>query len=146
MKELRADLHIHSCLSPCAEPEMLPTAIVKQAKALGLDMIAICDHNSAENVAAVDYLQYPRDTLARKSGDCDDLSILYCSLLQALDIDTAFVTTPGHIFAAVALGVAPEDAKRLFAYLGMQPAQIESMFVMPFSAWCFCVSPTSWQA
>ncbi|OHB86307.1 MAG: hypothetical protein A2V98_12940, partial [Planctomycetes bacterium RBG_16_64_12] len=32
---------------------MLPTAIVKQAKALGLDMIAICDHNSAENVAAV---------------------------------------------------------------------------------------------
>ena len=53
MKELRADLHIHSCLSPCAEPEMLPTAIVKQAKALGLDMIAICDHNSAENVAAV---------------------------------------------------------------------------------------------
>ena len=32
---------------------MLPTAIVRQAKALGLDMIAICDHNSAENVAAV---------------------------------------------------------------------------------------------
>ena len=32
---------------------MLPTAIVRQAKAFGLDMIAICDHNSAENVAAV---------------------------------------------------------------------------------------------
>jgi len=32
---------------------MLPTAIVRRAKALGLDMIAICDHNSAENVAAV---------------------------------------------------------------------------------------------
>jgi hypothetical protein len=32
---------------------MVPTAIVKQARALGLDMIAICDHNSAENVAAV---------------------------------------------------------------------------------------------
>ena len=32
---------------------MMPTAIVRQAKALGLDMIAICDHNSAENVVAV---------------------------------------------------------------------------------------------
>ncbi len=53
MRELRADLHIHTCLSPCAEPEMVPTAIVKQARALALDMIAICDHNSTENVAAV---------------------------------------------------------------------------------------------
>jgi hypothetical protein len=53
MKELRADLHIHTCLSPCAEQEMVPTAIVRRARELGLDMIAICDHNSAENVAAV---------------------------------------------------------------------------------------------
>ena len=53
MKELRADLHVHTCLSPCAEAEMVPSAIVRQAKAVGLDMIAICDHNSVENVQAV---------------------------------------------------------------------------------------------
>ena len=53
MKELRADLHVHTCLSPCAEPEMVPTAIVRRARAIGLDMIGICDHNSAENVPAV---------------------------------------------------------------------------------------------
>ncbi len=53
MKELRADLHVHTCLSPCAEPEMVPTAIVRQARRRGLNMIGICDHNSAENVAAV---------------------------------------------------------------------------------------------
>jgi histidinol phosphatase-like PHP family hydrolase/anti-sigma regulatory factor (Ser/Thr protein kinase) len=53
MKELKADLHIHTCLSPCAEREMVPTAIVRRARALGLDMIAICDHNATENVAAV---------------------------------------------------------------------------------------------
>jgi predicted metal-dependent phosphoesterase TrpH len=53
MKELRADLHLHTCLSPCAEPEMVPTAIVEEAKQAGLDMIGICDHNSAENVHAV---------------------------------------------------------------------------------------------
>jgi PHP family Zn ribbon phosphoesterase len=48
-----ADLHIHTCLSPCAELEMLPEFIVEQAQVLGLDIIAVTDHNSAENVAAV---------------------------------------------------------------------------------------------
>jgi PHP family Zn ribbon phosphoesterase len=52
LKTFRADLHIHSCLSPCGEEEMKPRAIVSQALAMGLDMIAICDHNSAENTAA----------------------------------------------------------------------------------------------
>ena len=53
MKEYKMDLHIHTCLSPCAELEMLPTAIIKRAKEENLDGIAICDHNSAENVLAV---------------------------------------------------------------------------------------------
>jgi len=52
VKELRADLHIHTCLSPCAEREMSPPAVVRTARERGLDLIAICDHNSAENVGA----------------------------------------------------------------------------------------------
>ena len=48
-----ADLHIHTCLSPCAELEMLPEFIVERAQDLGLQIIAVADHNSAENVAAV---------------------------------------------------------------------------------------------
>ncbi len=32
---------------------MQAKAIVKQARRMGLDMIGVCDHNSAENVAAV---------------------------------------------------------------------------------------------
>jgi PHP family Zn ribbon phosphoesterase len=47
-----ADLHIHTALSPCAENEMTPPAIIKAAKAEGLDIIGISDHNSAENVVA----------------------------------------------------------------------------------------------
>jgi len=53
IRTIRADLHLHTCLSPCAEPEMKAAAIVKQAGLIGLNMIAICDHNSAENVSAV---------------------------------------------------------------------------------------------
>jgi PHP family Zn ribbon phosphoesterase len=52
LRSFRADLHIHSCLSPCGDEAMRPQAIVHQALAMGLDMIAICDHNSAENVTA----------------------------------------------------------------------------------------------
>ncbi len=53
MRTIHADLHIHSCLSPCAELEMSPGNIVQAATSKGLDMIAVCDHNSAENVTAV---------------------------------------------------------------------------------------------
>lgn len=49
---LRADLHIHSCLSPCADITMSPKRIVEQATSMKLHVIAICDHNSAENVQA----------------------------------------------------------------------------------------------
>ncbi|UCH63597.1 MAG: PHP domain-containing protein [Fidelibacterota bacterium] len=53
MSIIHADLHIHTCLSPCAELEMSPKGIVSEAVNKGIDMIAVCDHNSAENVAAV---------------------------------------------------------------------------------------------
>ncbi len=52
MRVFHADLHIHTCLSPCAEREMSPSNIVRLAKERGLDVIAICDHNSAENALA----------------------------------------------------------------------------------------------
>lgn len=46
MKSWKADLHIHSVLSPCASLDSSPTKIVKRAIEVGLDMIAITDHNS----------------------------------------------------------------------------------------------------
>ena len=52
LRTLRADLHLHTCLSPCADIDMSPKAIVETAEQKELDIIAICDHNSAENVAA----------------------------------------------------------------------------------------------
>ena len=48
MKAFKADLHIHSVLSPCADLEMSPINIVKRAKEQGLDFIGITDHNSTK--------------------------------------------------------------------------------------------------
>jgi len=53
LRPLWADLHIHTILSPCAEVEMIPPLIIRQARELGLGLIAITDHNSAENAEAV---------------------------------------------------------------------------------------------
>lgn len=43
------DLHLHTCLSPCGDNDMTPWNSVNMAKLLGLDMIAITDHNSCKN-------------------------------------------------------------------------------------------------
>jgi PHP family Zn ribbon phosphoesterase len=47
------DLHVHTCLPPCADNSMVPPAIVRTAALAGLDAIGICEHNSAANVAGV---------------------------------------------------------------------------------------------
>ena len=46
------DLHIHSCLSPCAQDDMTPANVVGMACVKGLDVIALTDHNSALNLPA----------------------------------------------------------------------------------------------
>jgi PHP family Zn ribbon phosphoesterase len=53
LKRYAADLHIHTCLSPCGDWEMSPRKIVSASLQAGLDVIAVCDHNSAENAGAV---------------------------------------------------------------------------------------------
>ncbi len=52
LRRIRADLHIHTCLSPCAGLDMSPRAVVLEAARKGLELIGVCDHNSAENVLA----------------------------------------------------------------------------------------------
>jgi PHP family Zn ribbon phosphoesterase len=53
LKPFFADLHIHTVLSGCAEVEMIPPLILRQAERLGLSLIAITDHNACHNVEAV---------------------------------------------------------------------------------------------
>ena len=47
------DLHIHSCLSPCADDDMTPANICGMAHIKGLDAIAVTDHNTARNLPYV---------------------------------------------------------------------------------------------
>ena len=46
----------------------------------------------------IDYVQSPSQTLDLKRGDCDDLAVLYASLLESVDIKTKLIHIPGHVF------------------------------------------------
>ena len=50
---MKFDLHIHSCLSPCANLEMSPSEIVARAVSAGMGGIALTDHQSARNTPAI---------------------------------------------------------------------------------------------
>ena len=43
------DFHIHSCLSPCADDDMTPNNICGMAQLIGLNIIALTDHNTCGN-------------------------------------------------------------------------------------------------
>jgi tetratricopeptide (TPR) repeat protein len=68
----------------------------------------------SENASSLDTLNYPYQTLYYRGGDCDDLSILFCSMLEVLGIDTAFITIPGHIYMAFDSGLTEEEGREQF--------------------------------
>lgn len=65
----------------------------------------------------VDTIQYPRQYLLSGSGDCDDSSVLYASLLENVGIPTALVDVPGHIFLLFDSGLRARDRQ----VLGVDP-------------------------
>jgi hypothetical protein len=60
-----------------------------------------------------DYVQYASETMEKKSGDCDDLVILYCSLLESIGIQTTFVDVQdpekdiAHLYMMFDSGLSP---------------------------------------
>jgi len=102
--------------------------------------------DASNNPQVIDFLQFPRQTLSYKGGDCDDLSILACSLLESVGVETAFITVPGHIFLAASLGISPEEAQAAFtipndlifkngkAWLPLEITMLGSRFIQAWQA------------
>lgn len=59
------------------------------------------------NATTIDRVQFPRETLRLKSGDCDDLTVLFSAILENAGVRTRLVTVPEHIFLAFDAG-APQ--------------------------------------
>ena len=52
MPKFYYDLHMHSCLSPCADDDMTPVTMAGIAALNGLNIAALTDHNSCGNLPA----------------------------------------------------------------------------------------------
>jgi tetratricopeptide (TPR) repeat protein/DNA-binding beta-propeller fold protein YncE len=59
--------------------------------------------------STVDYVQFARETLKLKSGDCDDLSVLLSASLENLGIETAILDVPGHLLMMFNTGLAENE-------------------------------------
>lgn len=64
---------------------------------------------SSGKVNTVDYIQFPRETLERKSGDCDDLVAAYSAGLESMGIATRVIEVPGHMFMMFSTGIPADE-------------------------------------
>ncbi|MCL2219390.1 MAG: PHP domain-containing protein [Chitinispirillia bacterium] len=88
----KADLHVHSCLSPCASLDMAPSAIVARAMEVGINCLALTDHNSAGNCAAMANL-------------CERNGILFFPGMEVTTAEEAHIVCLfGEVGAAMELG------------------------------------------
>ena len=82
----------------------------------------------------VDYTQFPRDTIRRKSGECDDMTTLMASLLEGAGVHAAVIDYPGHVAVMFDTGVddpvqAGLPADRLIAHGGSLWVPIETTMI-----------------
>jgi hypothetical protein len=59
---------------------------------------ALIDKNLSYDIKLVQSLQYPRDTIQKRSGTCIDLAILYAAMLSSVNIEPYLVVIEGHCF------------------------------------------------
>ena len=64
---------------------------------------------------SVDYVQFSRETLKFKSGDCDDLSVLMSTALENLGVETAILDVPGHLLMMFNTGVPEAERHQISA-------------------------------
>jgi len=69
---------------------------------------------------AVDDIQYPAELLVSRTGDCDDSTVLYASLLANVGVASAFVEVPGHIFLMFDTGIHARERD----VLGVDPVML----------------------
>ncbi len=115
LRTFRADLHIHSALSPCGSEQMTPPTIVRSALEAGLDMIAVCDHNSAGNVAAV------QQAAEAAGGGLTVIPGMEIASLEEVHVLALFPDLSAvESVAATLSGMLPRADEKYYAFFGEQ--------------------------
>lgn len=93
MNKYYYDLHIHSCLSPCADDDNTPNNIAGMATLCGLNIVALTDHNTCKNcpaffAAAKKYGIIPIAGMEVTTSEDVHIICLFPSLESAMDFDS----------------------------------------------------------
>ncbi len=86
-------------------------AIFTALKKYGISYVK--DPTPSGDARVLDKVQFPLETLEKKSGDCDDTSVLFASLLSAIGTDVAFVSYPDHVLIMFDTGVYSKNRYKL---------------------------------
>ncbi|HSN49606.1 MAG TPA: PHP domain-containing protein, partial [Bacteroidales bacterium] len=78
MKFLRADLHIHTVLSPCGDLDMSPVNIVSEAAIRGLDIIGITDHNTTRHCELIKKLASEKGIYVMQGAEITTKEEVHC--------------------------------------------------------------------
>ncbi len=81
LRRFRADLHVHSVLSPCAELEMGAPEIVHRAIGEKIALLALTDHNAVANVPALtEAAEAQRENLRASGTDDGGIPRILCGV------------------------------------------------------------------
>ncbi|HLA68582.1 MAG TPA: hypothetical protein VJN65_02680 [Bacteroidota bacterium] len=117
-------------------------AVWNGVRAFGINYVS--DPWKTSEGEILDQIQYPRETLASKTGDCDDSSVLLASCLENVGIRTKLIGTSDHIFIMFDTELSPKNAyvlsldeKEVIAHEGTVWVPLETTMINePFTkAW-----------
>lgn len=128
--------------SSLPRPVVNALAVWNGVRAFGINYVS--DPWKTANGEILDQIQYPRETLASKTGDCDDSSVLLAACLENIGIRTKLIGTSDHIFIMFDTELAPKNAyllslneKEVIPYEGTVWVPLETTMINePFTkAW-----------
>ncbi|MBN1952821.1 MAG: PHP domain-containing protein [Bacteroidales bacterium] len=86
MKIFRADLHIHSVLSPCGSLDMSPVNIIREARRKKIDILAMTDHNATQHCRLMMELGSEEGILVIPGAEVNTAEEIHClTLFETLD-------------------------------------------------------------
>lgn len=107
----KADLHIHTVLSPCGDLEMSPVNIVKKAKEKGLDIIGITDHNTTLHAALISDLAKREGIFTLMGAEVTSKEEVHCLAFFETDV----LLAEFQVFLDDAIMKIPNDTEK-FGY------------------------------
>jgi len=78
MRYFRADMHIHTVLSPCGDLDMSPANIVSKAALKGLDIIGITDHNTTRHCELISRLAVEKGIFVMQGAEVTTKEEVHC--------------------------------------------------------------------